>query len=159
MRGWVLFCLISVVISSLATAQARGLSRGAEAVEQAHFQDVARFEALPSEVQAFFMRRFKKPLSPVGGVFNDSGFTTPDNAPTRRLIKLGHDADLYYVWYEHGGVSYHQHFVLVRAQQGKVDLVYAVRPASASSIENIKKRIAKGRLREETAMVDKHKLW
>lgn len=74
-----------------------------------HVQYVRSLAELPPELLGLF-----PPLADIGAPFNKTDSVDDPNLPVRRLIRAGHRADDWFVWYERGGVSYFWQAVVAR---------------------------------------------
>ncbi|MEP7706813.1 hypothetical protein [Paraglaciecola sp. 25GB23A] len=115
---------------------------------------------LPKNVQNYLNEHIKDTISPVDGAFRATDVIIDPNIPTRRLLLAGIDANLFFVWYEHGGRGYHHHIVVLEESVKSVNLVYATREYyETKEIFEIQKLIAAGLVDEETFDVQKHGYW
>jgi hypothetical protein len=54
------------------------------------------------------------PIADIGAPFNSTDAVTDPSLPFRRLIRAGHRHDEWFVWYEHGGITYFWQAVVAR---------------------------------------------
>ncbi len=84
-----------------------GVAPTAEAAPDVHcrlstaVEEVAGLSQLPRE-----LRSYLGPMADVGAPFNATDAVTDGSLPFRRLIRAGHRGDDWFVWYEHGGITY-----------------------------------------------------
>lgn len=54
------------------------------------------------------------PIAEIGAPFNSTDAVLDPSLPFRRLIRAGHHGDDWFVWYEHGGITFFWQAVVVR---------------------------------------------
>lgn len=72
-------------------------------------QEVSNLAGLPAS-----LRDLLPPLADVGAQFNSTDAVLDPSLPFRRLIRVGHRAQDWFVWYEHGGITYFWQAVVAR---------------------------------------------
>jgi hypothetical protein len=56
------------------------------------------------------------PMADIGAPFNSTDAVDDPSLPFRRLIRAGHRGDDWFVWYEHGGITYFWQAVVARVR-------------------------------------------
>jgi len=56
------------------------------------------------------------PMADIGAPFNSTDDVDDPSLPFRRLIRAGHRGDDWFVWYEHGGITYFWQAVVARVR-------------------------------------------
>jgi hypothetical protein len=91
------------------------LSRGVE--------QYPALDALPTAMREYLARRFAEPAHNPGIAERNAAYeVTNDNRsslPMRRVISTGRWQTQWFLWYEHGGVVRHAHFVLLAPGSGE----------------------------------------
>jgi hypothetical protein len=82
------------------------------------------------------------PIADIGAPFNSTDYVLDASLPFRRLIRAGHRDDDWFVWYEHGGITYFWQAVV--AHVGDDGSVTAV--ANAGTIDDTLCAITDGAL-------------
>lgn len=70
---------------------------------------VTRLAELPAGLEALV-----SPIAETDAPFNSTDAVLDASLPFRRLIRAGHHGDDWFVWYEHGGITYFWQAVVVR---------------------------------------------
>jgi len=78
---------------------------------------------LPTAMREYLARRFAEPAHNPGIAERNAAYeVTDDNRsslPMRRVISTGRWQTQWFLWYEHGGVARHTHFVLLAPGSGE----------------------------------------
>ena len=84
-------------------------------------QEVASFDALPAPVRAFLTKRMadgphdRYIIAARGADFQNSDVIDPQTPPLwRRFIRAGHVGPVWFLWYEHTGITYVRMATFVR---------------------------------------------
>ncbi|HNM12360.1 MAG TPA: hypothetical protein PKI02_12970 [Mycobacterium sp.] len=80
-------------------------------------QEVPSVTRLPSA-----LRTLVGPIADVGAPFNSGDAVQDPSLPFRRMIRAGHRGDVWFVWYEHGGIAYFWQAVVARVTGGGDDV-------------------------------------
>lgn len=80
-------------------------------------QEVPSVTRLPSA-----LRTLVGPIADVGAPFNSGDAVQDPSLPFRRMIRAGHRGDVWFVWYEHGGIAYFWQAVVARVTSGGDDV-------------------------------------
>ena len=68
------------------------------------------------------LRTLVGPIADVGAPFNSGDAVQDPSLPFRRMIRAGHRGDVWFVWYEHGGIAYFWQAVVARVTSGGDDV-------------------------------------
>lgn len=86
--------------------------------------EVNSFEALPPAIVSFVRAKMgagnlpnREIIAPRGGAFNATDVITKP-APGRRFIRGGHAGDVWFFWYEHGGIAYSKNIAVFELPAG-----------------------------------------
>jgi hypothetical protein len=94
---------------------------------------------------------FSAKLADTGEEFYSGCVVGDPEVPTRRLVLAGKSGSSWFVIYEHGGVGFHYHFVLLRAEGDRKTIEFASRfTQDVSTIGDVRKIVAEGELDNET---------
>ena len=78
-------------------------------------QDVASVTQLPAALAGSL-----PPIADISAPFNSTDSVLDPSLPFRRLIRAGHRGDDWFLWYEHGGLTYYWQVVVARVDGGHV---------------------------------------
>ena len=98
-------------------------------------------------------------MAPIGGAFQLTDIRTVPRLPTRRLVAAGETIGLAFLWYEHGGRGYHQHFVLLATAGDSATASLVIRGLFGKKLDKLRAVIAQGKFDPETDVADKHQYW
>lgn len=76
-------------------------------------QEAGRLGELPFEI-----RKLLGPIAEIGAPFNKTDAVLDATLPFKRLIRAGHRGTDWFVWYEHGGITYFWHAIVIRIPPG-----------------------------------------
>ncbi|TDO08881.1 hypothetical protein EV580_4911 [Mycobacterium sp. BK086] len=90
--------------------------------------DVSGLGQLPAPLKTMI-----GPIADIGAPFNSTDDVDDPSLPFRRLIRAGHRDKDWFLWYEHGGITYFWQAVVARvADDGTV-----IPKANAGTIDNV----------------------
>jgi len=107
------------VAGLIAVAAAIAMATPAAAVPDTHctlstpVQDVASVTQLPAALAGSL-----PPIADISAPFNSTDSVLDPSLPFRRLIRAGHRGDDWFLWYEHGGLTYYWQVVVARVDGG-----------------------------------------
>jgi hypothetical protein len=94
---------------------------------------------------------FSATLADPGEKFYSGCIVGDPEVPRRRLVLAGESGSSWFVIYEHGGVGFHYHFVLLRAEGKRAKIEFASRfTQDVRTIRDVKTIVAGGELDNET---------
>lgn len=105
--------MLAAVLIALAFALPAQAMPDANCKLTTQVQDVTKLGELPFEV-----RKLLGPVAERGAAFNKTDAVTDGSLPFKRLIRAGHRGNDWFVWYEHGGITYFWHAIVVRIPRG-----------------------------------------
>jgi hypothetical protein len=86
-------------------------------------REFASLAALPSWFRNF-LRHTPGEMADRGGRFNSTDVVIGDY-PSRRFIRAGQSAAIWFLWYEQGGIAYSKNILIVRDAHGGPDVIAA----------------------------------
>jgi hypothetical protein len=82
--------------------------------------EVGSFDAMPPAIVSLVRGKMHagdlpngEIMAPRGGDFNATDVITNPKAPGRRFIRAGHAGDIWFLWYEHGGIAYTKNIAVI----------------------------------------------
>ncbi|MEI6254663.1 MAG: hypothetical protein WCP30_17845 [Mycobacteriaceae bacterium] len=106
-----------VLVVALATASPAAAAPNTRCKLTAPVQEVSSVTQMPAA-----LRTLISPIADVGAPFNSTDAVTDPSLPFRRMIRAGHLGDDWFVWYEHGGITYFWQAVVARVSGGGADV-------------------------------------
>lgn len=106
-----------LVAAAVATATPAAAAPNTHCVLTTPVQEVASVNQLPPA-----LRTLVGPIADVDAPFNSGDAVRDPSLPFRRMIRAGHQDDVWFVWYEHGGIAYFWQAVVARVSGGGNDV-------------------------------------
>ena len=140
------------------------------------FERINSFDSLPEPIKTHWLKRFdpgmeayiKPGMAEPGEPFNVTDVVHA-NLPMHRLKFGGASSDMWFVYYEHGGIGFHYHLVIYQSEDGNYDLVFhgiftlAFRNGKwqpePSVIEDLKEWLGRGEIENELEFADSPGFW
>jgi hypothetical protein len=116
---------LAITLAACATpALADDVSRDLACKLHHAVSDVNSFEALPPAIVSFVRAKMgagnlpnSEIMAPHGGDFNATDVITKP-APGRRFIRGGHTGNVWFFWFEHGGIAYSRNIAVFELPVG-----------------------------------------
>ncbi|VAZ77186.1 hypothetical protein LAUMK4_03362 [Mycobacterium persicum] len=105
--------LMAVVSLAIAMSAPVGAVPDTQCTLATPVQEVQSVSQLPAE-----LRQILPPIADIGAPFNKTDAVTDPTLPFRRLIRAGSRDNDWFVWYEHGGITYFWQAVVLRVVPG-----------------------------------------
>lgn len=102
---------LAVLITAITVAAPAGAAPDTNCVLATPVTEVAGVAQLPAVLKTLI-----GPIADVGAPFNNTDAVDDPSLPFRRLIRAGHRGDDWFVWYEHGGITYFWQAVVARVR-------------------------------------------
>ena len=122
------------------------------------FNEILVVDKLPKVMKSYLEKRIDNGIAPIGGKFRATDTVFDPSLPTRRLKLAGYRDNVWFIWYEHGGIGFHQHLVIFNISNGQLELLYTARPF-ANNLNELKQKLASGTVKDETLVANKHGYW
>ena len=106
-----------VLASALLTASPASAVPNTDCTLTAPVAEVSSVTQLPAA-----LRNLISPIADVGAPFNSTDAVTDPSLPFKRMIRAGHVGDDWFVWYEHGGITYFWQAVVARVSGGGAEV-------------------------------------
>ena len=107
MKTLVLGLLVAAV--AVLTAAQAAAAPNTRCVLSTPVEEVTSVTQLPAA-----LRTLVGPIADVGAPFSSGDAVSDPSLPFRRMIRAGHKGDVWFVWYEHGGIAYFWQAVVAR---------------------------------------------
>ena len=111
MRTMSLFAFAALML--VAAPAAAGPMADPDCKLSTQVEEVSTLGALPPEI-----RKLLGAMAEKGAPFNKTDAVTDGTLPFKRLLRAGHRGDTWFVWYEHGGITYFWHAAVIRVVPG-----------------------------------------
>lgn len=105
----------AVVAATATTASPAGAVPNTRCALSTPVAEVSSVTQLPPA-----LRTLIGPVADVGAPFNSGDAVRDPSLPFRRMIRAGHQGDVWFVWYEHGGIAYFWQAVVARVNGNDV---------------------------------------
>jgi hypothetical protein len=139
---------LAIVLAPAPAAIAALEQSAADRFVESSFREVSDLAALPAPVPAFVRKHTGEEMALPGAAFHATDLMKP-GLPWRRLILAGESKSLVFVWYEHGGLGYHQH-LLIFEDPAQPRLVFnGLLFGDARTLADLKSLVAAGKVRNE----------
>ncbi|WP_245913115.1 hypothetical protein [Mycobacterium kansasii] len=119
-RSNVTMWLAGAVVLAVATAGPAEAVPNTQCALATPVQEVPSVSQLPPE-----LRKLLPPIADIGAPFNKTDAVNDPSLPFRRLIRAGNRGTDWFVWYEHGGLTYFWQAVVVRVVSGSATTTLA----------------------------------
>lgn len=103
--------LVALLMFSAAPVRADDISRDLACEFRHPVVEIESVDSFPNPVRAFLRAKLGE-MAKRGAYFNATDVITQP-APSRRFIRAGRSGDIWFLWYEHGGIAYNRNIVLL----------------------------------------------
>ncbi len=114
------YWVAGALVLSLATSGSAAAVPDTKCALTTAVQEVQHVSQLPSE-----LRNLLPPVADIGAPFNSTDSVNDPNLPFRRLIRAGNRGNDWFIWYEHGGITYFWQAVVARVTSSSQATVLA----------------------------------